>query len=154
VARKGHCFVFALAAWIAICVSVSEISSAELTIADPDGGSIRWSSWLEDHGPAAVVLWASWIPDAEATLNEIEAISRVARSKDLEMVLVSVQESPDEARTMLETAGAPWLNDRYGGLLKQFRVVKIPALVIVAKDGRVVARLDATANALREWKSE
>ena len=141
-------------AWVAICTSVSEISSAELTIADPDGNSIRWSSWLEDHGPAAVVLWASWVPDAEATVNELEGISRVARSKELEMILVSVQESPEEAGSSLETAGVPWLNDRYGGLLKRFRVVKIPTLVIVEKDGRVVARLDATANALRVWKSE
>lgn len=146
--------VFALVAWVAICTSVSEISSAELTIADPDGNSIRWSSWLEDHGPAAVVLWASWVPDAEATVNELEGISRVARSKELEMILVSVQESPEEAGSSLETAGVPWLNDRYGGLLKRFRVVKIPTLVIVEKDGRVVARLDATANALRVWKSE
>ena len=141
-------------AWVAICASVSEISSAELTIAGPDGEAIHWSSWLEDHGPAAVVLWASWVPDAEATVNELEGISRVARSKELEMILVSVQESPDEARSSLETAGVPWLNDRYGGLLKRFRVVKIPTLVIVEKDGRVVARLDATANALRVWKSE
>jgi len=154
VARKGHYLVFALVAWVAICTSVSEISSAELTIADPDGNSIRWSSWLEDHGPAAVVLWASWVPDAEATVNELEGISRVARSKELEMILVSVQESPEEAGSSLETAGVPWLNDRYGGLLKRFRVVKIPTLVIVEKDGRVVARLDATANALRVWKSE
>ncbi len=146
--------VFALVAWAAICASVSEISSAELTISDPDGNSIRWSSWLEDHGPAAVVLWASWVPGADAAVLELEGISRVARSKELEMILVSVQESPDEARSSLETAGVPWLNDRWGGLLKQFRVVKIPALVIVEKDGRVVARLDATANALRVWKSE
>lgn len=139
---------------MAICASVSEISSAELTIADPDGNSIRWSSWLEDNGPAAVVLWASWVPDSETTVNEFKDIARVARSKELEIILVSVQESPEEARSSLETAGVPWLNDRYGGLLKRFRVVKIPSLVIVEKDGRVVARLDATANALRVWKSE
>jgi len=151
---KRTWLVILVVAWISFCGLPHGAFSAEITITDPEGSSIRWSSWLEDHGPAAVVLWASWVPDAEATVNELEGISRVARSKELEMILVSVQESPDEARSSLETAGVPWLNDRYGGLLKRFRVVKIPAMVIVEKDGRVVARLDATANALRVWKSE
>jgi hypothetical protein len=33
-------------------------------------------------------------------------------------------------------------------------VVEIPAMVIIDREGGVVARLDPTANALREWKSE
>lgn len=151
---KKICLVVPAAAWMLICGAPLDAFSAEITITDPEGSSVGWSSWIEDHGPAVVVLWASWVPDADATMKELDGISRVARFKELEMILVSVQESPDEARATLETAGVPWLNDRYGGLLKQFRVVKIPSLVIVEKDGRVVARLDATANALREWKSE
>lgn len=146
--------VHAVAAWVAFCLPVADLSSAEVTVTDPDGAPVRWSGWIEDQGPAAVVLWASWVPNAEATLNEWSAIARVARSKNLSPILVSVQESAAETRASLGGADIPWMNDRYGGLLKQFRVVEIPAMVIVAEDGRVVARLDPTANALREWKSE
>jgi hypothetical protein len=146
--------VIAGAAWVAFCLSAADLSSAEVTVTDPSGTSSRWSDWIEDQGPAAVVLWASWVPNAEATLNEWSAIARVARSKDLSPILVSVQESASETRAFLGDARVPWMNDRYGGLLKQFRVVEIPTMVIVDREGGVVARLDPTANALREWKSE
>lgn len=153
-AKRNHWLTYACAAWVAVCLPVAECLSTEVTVTDPDGAPVRWSGWLEDRGPAAVVLWASWVPNAEATLNEWRAIARVARSKDLSPILVSVQESAAETRASLVDADVPWMNDRYGGLLKQFRVVEIPAMVIVARDGRVVARLDPTANALREWESE
>ena len=144
----------AVAVWFAVCLSVADLRSAEVTVTDPDGASVRWSDWIEDRGPAAVVLWASWVPNAEATLKEWNDIARVARSKDLSPILVSVQENAAETRASLGDAEVPWMNDRYGGLLKHYRVVKIPAMVIIAGDGRVVARLEPTANALREWKSE
>jgi hypothetical protein len=146
--------MYAVAVGVTVCLSAADLSAAEVTVTDPDGTELRWSDWVEERGPAAVVLWASWVPNAEATLKEWSAIARVARSKDLSPVLVSVQESAAETRVSLGAMEAPWMNDRYGGLLKQFRVVEIPALVIVAPEGRIMARLDATANALREWTGE
>jgi len=143
-----------VATWVAVGGWIAPIESADLGVAGPDGSSIQWSTWLEDHGPSAVVLWASWIPDADATLKEMSGIVDTAASRELDAVLISVQESHDEARAAIGTRDFPWLNDRYGGLLKDLRVVKIPALVIVAQDGTVLARLDATSQALRDWKNE
>jgi hypothetical protein len=70
------------------------------------------------------------------------------------LVVVSVQEDLDDARRGLEGTEAAWLHDRYGGLLKHYRVVTIPGLLIVAADGEVLARLAPTVEALRGWKGE
>jgi thiol-disulfide isomerase/thioredoxin len=155
VERMSQRFAIVFVVGVAICGWTAPIGSADLSLRSSDGSTVvRWSTWLEDHGPAAIVLWASWTPDAEATLNELDGIVKAARSRELNVVLISVQEGLDESRSVLGDRDIAWFNDRYGGLLKELRVVKIPALVIVAQDGRVLARLEATSQALDDWKSE
>jgi hypothetical protein len=154
VVKRSILPVWLLAIGFTVCGGLSAAGAAELTVEDPDGAQIEWSSWLRDNGPVAVVLWASWVPDADASIREFPAIAEAAASKGLDALLVSVQESANETRASLGGADLPWVNDRFGGLLKQFRVVKIPSVVVVGPDGVVIARLDADAGALREWKRE
>ena len=126
--------------------------AAELILAKPDGGAARWSEWLEANGPAAVVVWASWAPGADEVADELDQIAAAARSQQLALVVVGVQESAEEAALVLGRSGAPWLHDRHGAILKEYRLIRVPILVVVDRQGEVLARLEPSAEALRAWQ--
>jgi hypothetical protein len=144
-----------LAAVVAVVTAgwISAAAAAEPGVTDSAGVPLRWSAWIDEHAPVVVVLWASWTPEADATIESIGELARVARSRDFELVLVSVQEDAAEARSVLADVELTWLHDRYGDLLKMYRVVAIPRAVIIDAQGTVVDRIDADPMALRSWES-
>jgi len=128
--------------------------AADLTLTMPDGSPVVWSDWVADQAPVAVLLWASWIPSAEETLADLDQITAAARAKGLNLVIVAVQETLEEAAESLEGIDVGWLHDRYGHLLKDYRVVVIPRLLVFAEDGQVVERLEVSPRSLRTWGGE
>jgi hypothetical protein len=128
--------------------------AAEATVTTPDGRPVVWSEWVEANAPVALILWASWTPGAETTLEELPNLVSVAGERGLSVVVVSVQETREDARRGLDGIDVAWLHDRYGALLKQYRVVSIPMMLILPEGGRVAARIKPTAESLRLWKDE
>lgn len=129
----------------------SSAQAADLTLAEPGGASVRWTEWIASHGPAAVLVWASWAPDGRDLVTEVAGLAAAARSKQLELVVVSVQESEDAAARELGSLNIRWLHDRHGAILKEYRIIRVPALVVIDRDATVVARLEPTERALRAW---
>jgi hypothetical protein len=125
--------------------------AADVVVVDEGGISVAWVPWLEENAPAAVICWASWAPGATDVVKELDAMKGLAEARGLELVLVSVQETADEARAGLSEISVRWLHDRYGRVLKYHRVIMIPGLVIVDADGEVIGRMEASAEALRGW---
>lgn len=136
---------------VAVTVAAFAVSAscAELELTSSDGERVVWSSWLADRGPAAVLLWASWVPRSGDALGELDGLAAAARQADLVLVVVAVQEPLEDARRALGGRDVVWLHDRYGQLLKELRVVKIPRLVVVDRDGGIERVLPAEAAALR-----
>lgn len=124
------------------------VHAAEASIANASGLPVLWSDWVEENAPVVVLLWASWVPDADQTLAAIGELTAAAKDRDLELVLIVVQEPLEEARDSLENIDVDWYHDRYGRLLKDYRVVSIPRLLVLAEDGRAIERLDANPQAL------
>jgi len=125
--------------------------AAEAAPTTPDGVPVVWSEWVSANGPAAVLIWASWVPDADDALADLERIGVAARGRDLEFVVVVVQEPIDEARKAIGGVDVPWFHDRYGGILKDYRVVSIPILLVLSEDGKVTERVPVTRESLRAW---
>jgi len=128
--------------------------AADPMLTTPDDQPVIWSEWVDANAPVAAILWASWTPGARATLDRLGDLSSAARLRGLHLVLVSVQEPIDDARRALEGTEVEWLHDRYGGLLKRYRVVSIPALVVLEEGERVSAQIEPTVEALQHWKGE
>jgi thiol-disulfide isomerase/thioredoxin len=144
----------AIAVLGSICGPTGSVLAADAAVTTPDGRPVVWSQWADANAPVAVILWASWTPGARATLDELPDLESAARERGLSIVVVSVQETLEDARRGLDGVDQEWLHDRYGGLLKQYRVVSIPAMLILSDGDRVSARLKPTVDDLRLWKDE
>jgi len=71
----------------------------------------------------------------------------------LNLVLLDVQETLEEGRRALSDREIAWLHDRHGALLKRYRVIDVPSLLIVAADGESLGRLAAVPDEVDRWKS-
>jgi thiol-disulfide isomerase/thioredoxin len=131
------------------------IASAEGALpTTPEGVPVAWSGWIGDHAPVAVLLWASWVPDADEALADLDRISAAAEARGLDLVVVVVQEPIEEARDAIGGADVEWFHDRYGDLLKEYRVVSIPLLLVFSADGKVTERVAVTSEALQAWSGK
>lgn len=115
------------------------------------GAPIAWTDWVAKRGPVAVLVWASWTPTAEATMDGHRGLAEACADAGLYLVVLDVQETLEDGRAALGRRDVGWLHDRHGALLKQYRVIKVPSLLLVAADGKVQAKLDATPEAVRRW---
>ena len=123
--------------------------AADLALTDPAGTAVDWSEWIRANGPAAVLVWASWAPGAGAAIDGLAGLGEAARSQGLTLVVVDVHEELETARRGLDRTGVPWLHDRHGSILKEYRLIRLPILVAVDQSGRAFATIDPSADTLR-----
>ena len=127
------------------------------TAADPrlvdgvSGAPIAWTDWVAKRGPVAVLVWASWAPTAEATMDGHSRLATACADAGLHLVVLDVQETLEDGRAALDAREIGWLHDRHGALLKKYRVIEVPSLLLVAADGEPLAKLEATPEEVRSW---
>jgi len=144
---------------IALLTAIFLIGTAVASAADPrlvdgvSGAPIAWTDWVAKRGPVAVLVWASWAPDAEAAMERYDALAAACAGAGLHLVVLDVQETLAEGRAALANHDVGWLHDRHGALLKQYRVIEVPSLLLVAADGHHLAKMEATAEAVRGWRA-
>ncbi len=117
------------------------------------GAPIAWTDWVAKRGPVAVLVWASWAPTAEVTIDGHGNLAKACADAGLHLVVLDVQESLEDGRAALGGREVGWLHDRHGALLKKYRVFEVPSLLLVAADGEQLAKLDATLEAVSGWSS-
>jgi len=81
-----------------------------------------------------------------------DQIAKECRKSGLHPVIVVVQESLADGRAALGQREISWIHDRHGALLKQYRVIKVPSILVVSAEGEALARLDPTAEAVAGWR--
>ncbi len=137
----------------AIALAAAVGLAGDLHFVDSDRTPVGWQEWLDSHGPTAVLVWASWAPGADECSRAVGELRTAAGAHGLDLVIVAVQEGFDDAAAVLERTGAPWLHDRHGAILKEYRLIEVPGLIVVDGQGRVQAKLDPTPGALAEWRA-
>ncbi|HSO24500.1 MAG TPA: hypothetical protein VLT81_16475 [Chondromyces sp.] len=116
------------------------------------GAPVAWSDFVARRGPVAVLVWASWAPGAAEVLDRWDELATAARDRALNMVILDVQEPLEDARRALGGSEVEWVHDRHGALLKNYRVIVVPSIVIVSPQGKALARLEPSPQAVRDWK--
>jgi len=80
-------------------------------------------------------------------------LSKACADAGLHLVVLDVQESLEDGRSALGGREVGWLHDRHGALLKKYRVIEVPSLLLVTAEGEQLAKLDATPEAVRVWSN-
>jgi CheY-like chemotaxis protein len=138
-------------AFLILATAISSTAAA----ADPQlvdgvsGAPIVWSDWVAKRGPVAVLVWASWAPQSASVAASYQAFAKAGREAGLHMVLLDVQEPLADGRKALSGSSVNWIHDRHGALLKQYRVITVPSVIVISADGELQQRLEATPEALR-----
>lgn len=144
--RVGAVFV------ILLLTGFSTASATDPRLTDGiSGAPIAWTDWIAKRGPVAVLVWASWAPKAGATMDGHARLAKACADAGLHLVVLDVQETLEDGRSALGGREVGWLHDRHGALLKMYRVIEVPSLLLVAADGKELAKLDATPEAVRLW---
>jgi hypothetical protein len=115
------------------------------------GAPIAWTDWVAKRGPVAVLVWASWAPTADETIERHAEFVQASSESGLQLVVLVVQETLEEGRAALGGRDVGWLHDRHGALLKRYRVIEVPSLLVVAAEGQALGKLEATPEAVVGW---
>lgn len=137
---------------LALLLGASPASAADLRLVDGvSGAPVTWSDWVGRRGPVALLVWASWTPDAALALAGYGGLAAACEEKGLHLVVLDVQETLEDGRKALANLDGGWLHDRHGVLLKQYRVIEVPSLLVVAADGGLLEKMEASPDAVRAW---
>jgi thiol-disulfide isomerase/thioredoxin len=109
------------------------------------GGQLDWKAY---RGKVVIVdLWATWCPICRQEMPDVLEAYRAYHDKGLEVLGVSLDESPEDAKKYLKDAHIPWDNmlqkdpkQRYFNhpLVEHYGISGIPVTMLVGKDGRVI----------------
>lgn len=133
---------------LAVFLAATVIAADPPLVDGVSGAPLEWSDWVAKRGPVAVMVWASWTPEATAVLADFPAFVRTSREAGLHPVLLDVQESLEDGRAALAGSDIHWIHDRHGGFLKQYRVIKVPSVIVISAEGEVLQRMPAAPESM------
>ncbi len=136
-----------------IHVAAAQAGTPAVTgIVASDSTPVRWSSWVARHGPVVLVVWASWLPRSDAALAQLGPLREACHTRGLSLAVADVSETFAHASAALRKVKISWIHDRHGSILKHYRLVRIPCLLILDRKGHLVATLDVSVTALERWE--
>jgi len=102
-------------------------------------------------GPAILVFWNSWLPEADEFVPLLHEIDGAAAAHGWPGAVVVFQDEGDAWARRIGASGEvlPRVLDRRGALLRQFKVTRAPSVVVVGRDGEVLDRCGPTAAEVR-----
>lgn len=124
-------------------------------VKDLNGRPVR----LEDLKGKYVLVdfWATWCAPCLAELPNVQSAYRKYHDRGLEIVSVSLDETPGPVSDFVKTRSIPWPqvhNSTSGGdMVEAFGVTNIPATYLIGPDG-VISRLDLRGAALDQTLSK
>lgn len=122
---------------------------AAFTLPATSGGTM---SLAAQQGKVVLVyFWATWCPYCRRELPAgVEQVARERRGQPFTVLAVSVEEPKDLVASWAKGAGLtlPVLLDYDGAVARDYRVTATPTVVLIGRDGRLVAR--AAGN--RQWE--
>ncbi|MBZ0258938.1 TlpA family protein disulfide reductase, partial [bacterium] len=102
-----------------------------------DGGQF---SLAENKGKKYIILdfWATWCPPCRAAMPVLEKIAEKYKEKDVIVIAVNQQETPDKIKKFLEQNDLhPTVALDSGSIGNLYEVSALPTMVIIDKEGMI-----------------
>jgi peroxiredoxin len=138
-------FAAAIAAQLLHSAVARELAGSEapdFALKSTTGRNIRLSEFRSEV--VALVFWASWCGDCRAQLPALGRLQQELAADGLQVLAVSLDHDMKAAREA--AAGLrvdfPVLHDGLGEVGRLYRLQRLPALVLVDREGRVRERRD------------
>jgi thiol-disulfide isomerase/thioredoxin len=117
----------------------------DMTINDLNGQPRKLSDWVGKGQYVMIDFWASWCGPCRAEMPTVKAAYEKYKSKGLEIIGVSLDNTRGSWLSAIEGIGMPWLHvsDLQGwrcSAATLYNVKSIPSCYLVDKNGRIVAK--------------
>jgi len=114
---------------------------ADFTLPGLDGRPVALGPFLGKK-PVLLVFWATWCPECEAAIPEINAMTTGPLAEKLQILGLDFRESREKVALAVKSRGIrfPVLLDERGQAARAYGVVGIPTYVLIDRRGNVVYR--------------
>jgi peroxiredoxin len=114
---------------------------ADFTLPDLDGHPVALGPFLGKK-PVFLVFWATWCPECEAAIPEINAMTTGPLAEKLQILGLDFRESREKVALAVKSRGIrfPVLLDERGQVARAYGVVGIPTYVLIDRRGIVAYR--------------
>jgi len=114
---------------------------ADFTLPGLDGRPVALGPFLGKK-PVLLVFWATWCPECEAAIPEINAMTTGPLAEKLQILGLDFRESREKVALAVKSRGIrfPVLLDERGQAARAYGVVGIPTYVLIDRRGNVAYR--------------
>lgn len=119
--------------------AASAAMAPDFTLKDLNGKNVRLSDF-RGRNPVLLVFSTTWCPHCRSQVPLINDIYSSYRGKGLQVYHVDIQEPADRIISFVKRYRVtyPVLLDADGKVSKQYRIVGVPANVLINRDGSIV----------------
>jgi peroxiredoxin len=118
--------------------SLSGQEAPDITLPKSNGGSSSFRSVMSGK-KAVMIFWTTWCPHCLEQLRTISQNRARLDEQGIALLLVNIGESPAQVQRFLQMKGYDFdvFLDTEGQAAEMYRVMGIPAIVLVGADGKV-----------------
>ncbi len=112
----------------------------DFTLKALDGAEVSLGDYVGDV--VLINFWATWCAPCRAELPGFEAAHRAHRDQGFVVLGINVQESHEVVQSFVDEMGVtyPVLLDEKGEVMKEYRILGLPASLLVDREGVIAVR--------------
>jgi peroxiredoxin len=125
---------------------------ADFTLPDLDGRQVTLGPYL-GKTPVLLVFWATWCPECNAAIPEINALVTGPLKEKLMVFGLDFRESREKVERAVKSRAIryPVLLDEQGQAARAYGVVGIPTYVLIGREGVIVLKSHTLPGDFSRW---
>jgi len=124
----------------------ASISAPDFSLKDLQGKNFKLSSHLGKH--VLIFFGTTWCPSCRNELPRYKEIYAAYARRGLEVVYINIMEPKEKVAKFVKAFSLPFkiLLDMDGEVAASYRVIGVPTLTLIDKEGKIIKMSHATAD--------